>query len=426
MKKHLLIFTIILLFFQYSNAQWTVENLPDPKSQGTEFYVCNPDSILSQFTVDTLNKLIMNADDSEYVQIAVVAVNSIGDKVPKTFATNLFNYWRIGKADSDNGLLILLVVDQHRIEFETGYGIEDVLTDAECYIIQQDYMLPYFKQNDYDTGILAGVQISIVKLSEADYTQQYTSPTDNYDDYTNDNPTTIFQDFYHLFFETQIGQSYTLVIFLIFVIFLILLSSTIFMKDMYKKHQIMRFFTSPYILIAFPFPFLFILIFLNYIMNKWRNTPRLSLSGVPMHKLNEVEDNEFLKKGQITEENIRSIDYDVWITDDKKEILVLAYKRYWTKYSQCPKCKYKTYYLEYDKVITPATYSSSGTGEKKHSCKNCGHSVISRYVIPKKQKSSTSSSSYSSWSSGGGSSFSSGGSSWGGGSSGGGGAGSSW
>ena len=101
------------------------------------------------------------------------------------------------------------------------------------------------------------------------------------------------------------------------------------------------------------------------------------------------------------------------------------------KYRKCPKCKRITYTKDYDRVITSATYSSSGTGERKYSCKNCNHVKITRYTIPRKTKSSSGGGGYSGGGYSGGSSYSSsssssGGSSWGGGSSGGGGGGSSW
>ena len=163
-------------------------------------------------------------------------------------------------------------------------------------------------------------------------------------------------------------------------------------------------------------------------MNKWRNTERFSeKTGEFMIKLSETDDDAHLQKGQISEETVKSIDYDVWITADGSDVLILAYKKWFSKYRKCPKCKFKTYYKEYDRTITAATYSSSGTGERKYSCVNCGHSKVTRYTIPRKQKSSSGGGSY-----GGGSSYSSGGyssgssSSWGGGSSRGGGSTGGW
>jgi len=426
MRKLLVITALILLSYTYSAAQWTVQTVPDPKNNGGG-YVSDPDNFLKAETIDSLNALIKAADDSNFVQIAVVVLNSIGDEVPKTFATELFNYWKLGKEEINNGLLVLLVMDQRRVEFETGYGIEDVLTDAECYTIQQSFMVPHFKENNYDAGIINGVTAAIYETYDNTYLDNYAQIADNNSYNTNDeydyyNPS--FGERISRFLNNPIGGMYAVILGLFFLVYFILLIVSLFLKDRYHRYQLIRFYTNPIIVVLFLIPF-GPLYFLNkFLIEYWRNTPRISKSGQKMHRLSEEEDDKYLKKGQITEEKIRSIDYDVWITDDHQETLILAYKRWFSGYSQCPKCKFKTYYLVYNKTITAATYTSSGTGEKKYSCKNCGHTVVTRYTIPKKQQSSSSSGSYSSWG-GGGSSFG-GGSSWGGGSSGGGGAGSSW
>ena len=154
-------------------------------------------------------------------------------------------------------------------------------------------------------------------------------------------------------------------------------------------------------------------------MKKLREQPRFSkLNGKPMHKLKEEEEDDFLEKGQITEEEIGSVDYDVWVTDTADDILILRYAKRFSKYSNCKKCNYKTYCLTHSTVVVPATYHSSGQKRQDYECKNCGYTHSVYKTIPRKQRSS----------SGGGGGFSGGGGggSWGGGSSGGGGAGVSW
>ncbi|MEA3451684.1 MAG: TPM domain-containing protein, partial [Bacteroidota bacterium] len=377
------------------------------------------DGILSNATVDTLNKMIKEANDSAFIQIAVLMLNSIGDADSKTFAHEILNKWHVGDKATNNGLVIVFVLDQRKISFETGYGTEIMLTDAECYTIQQDYMLPYFKTEDYDTGILEGVYACIEEAK----TDSYLISSDNSNDYSSDN------NYSNNYNYANNSNSTALSLFILYVamlipftlLFVIFLLISFTLPDRYKRYQLIRFFSMLIWAIIFPIPFIGVKIWLKNLMEKWRNTTRISPSGQRMHKLNETDDDEYLKGGQITEEKIKSIDYDVWVTDDKEEVLILAYKRWFSGYSQCTKCRFKTFYQEYDKVITAATYSSSGTGEKKHTCAHCGHSVIRRYTIAKKQKTSSSSSSYGSYGGGGSSS-----SSWGGGSSGGGGASSSW
>lgn len=426
MKKFIL-FTISLIFIGlYASAQWTVNTVPDPKVNGLSF-ISNPDNILLDNEVAYLDSIIQEVEDSSRAQFAVVMLESIGNDIPKTFATELFNYWGVGNAETDNGLLILFVMDQRRIEFETGYGTEQILSDAKCYNIQQEFMVPRFKEANYGQGIIDGTE-EIVRIFMG--RAEEITPSDNdsslpSNEYNYNNDYSYDYSFYARYKEEV--NSYLFVTALALGLFFLLFIISIINKDYFARYQTMRIFRLYIWFILFPIPFIGIYIFIKRTSEKWRNTPRISAkTGLIMHKLAEKEDDKYLEKGQVAEERVKSVDYDVWISGDDGDVLIQAYKRWFSKYNSCPKCKYKTYYKVYDKVIRAATYSSSGKGERYYKCTNCGHSKRTTYTIPKKTKTSSSSSGSSSYG-GSSSSWSSGGSSsWGGGSSGGGGAGSSW
>ncbi len=427
MKKTTL--TLLFLFFLeiFSFGQYTVKTVPDPKTSGTGF-VSNPDYILNSDEVTLIDSMIQEVQDSSKAQIAVVVLESIGDLIPKNFATELFNYWHVGDAETNNGLLILLVKDQHRIEFETGYGTEQILPDAKCYEIQQEYMVPEFKNENYGQGIVKGVQAVVnIFMNKKEEIQSPKQPEDN--TYTNNFYDDSNYDYSYKrgFLNSEFGTFYLSFAGTALFVFFLLLIIAVFNKNFFVRYQLLRIFRLYIWFILIPIPFVGIYFWVKYLTDKWRDTPRVSAKTKKiMHKLSETEDDKFLEKGQAAEEAVKSIDYDVWVSDEEGDVLIQKYKRWFSKYNACPKCKYKTYYKVYDKTIKSASYSSSGTGERLYQCTNCGHSKKIRYTIPKKTRTSSSSSGSSSWS-GGSSSWSSGGSSsWGGGSSGGGGAGSSW
>jgi uncharacterized protein len=137
--------------------------IPDPKTLG-ETYVSDPDALLVPATVLALNAQLDSLDHSSRAHIDVVLVNSIGEAVPKTAATALFNKWKIGRKDTDNGLLMLVVLDQRRVEFETGYGLEADLPDVICYRIQQHAMVPALRAGRYDQAVQQGVAALIQRL----------------------------------------------------------------------------------------------------------------------------------------------------------------------------------------------------------------------------------------------------------------------
>jgi uncharacterized membrane protein YgcG len=143
---------------------YTVDDLPNPTMDLHKSYVANPDHVLSADQQAILSEKLEAIKQSTSHQIAVVAVTSIGEEIPKNFAVHLFQKWGIGEKGKDNGLLILLVMDQRRIEFEVGYGLEGILPDITCHNIIQSHMIPQMKEGrvfDALTSALTQVELHL-------------------------------------------------------------------------------------------------------------------------------------------------------------------------------------------------------------------------------------------------------------------------
>ncbi len=411
--KILLLFSLALLYATPLLAQdiYTVESVPNPKDTDGG-WVSDPNNYLNETNKLELNRIVTAIENKSTAQIAIVIVPSIGEEVPKSFAVDLFEHWGIGQPKKDNGLLILTVMDQRRTEFEVGYGLEPILTDALSYRIASQELVPHFKNGNYGLGLLAGVERIQQVL---------------------DNPEVI-SEIYDEGLQVEFPRRTNPIWFILFTYFGIFLfvAYHYFSKlkkinknkdDFYDKFIDLYGIKHWIYMIIFPLPFLLIRwLFISSRLKRYRNHKRFSkINGQEMFKKSEEADNAFLKRGQIVEEELKSVDYDVWVTNNEEDVLVLSYKKPFTKYSTCPKCNYKTYHRAHSKVVRSATRASTGLRVEIYKCKNCDYSTTRNITIPKITSSSSSSggSSY-----GGGSSF--GGSSFGGGSSGGGGAGVSW
>ncbi len=134
----------------------TVSEVPRPHVDHNEWIVDLP-GILSFDEIDTYNEIITDLEVATGVEIVIVIVDSVSAPTPRDFATELFNDWRIGKEGVDNGLLILFVMDQRRMEMETGYGLEAVLTDGWLARMQRESMVPHFQRSRYGDGIGTGL-----------------------------------------------------------------------------------------------------------------------------------------------------------------------------------------------------------------------------------------------------------------------------
>ena len=140
----------------FAAKDYSIETIPNVRLSNRLNHVSNPDGIITPDDAARINQLLNVVEDSLGIEVAVVAVNSIGDQDARMFATDLFKHWGLGQKSKDNGLLIQLVTEpsQRSVVFETGYGIEGVLPDAICYRLQQRYMMPDLKAGDYSAGML--------------------------------------------------------------------------------------------------------------------------------------------------------------------------------------------------------------------------------------------------------------------------------
>lgn len=150
----LLFSTIFFVSSGFAQRLYTVETLPSPKEAGQDFYVSNPDAILSSATVDQLNWVSAGIDKVSGTEYAVVAVNDFEGYDVFEFALKLFNTWGIGKQGQNNGLLLFVAKDRREYRFISGYGMEAIFPDVYLHRIGEKYLVPHFKGGDYDRGVL--------------------------------------------------------------------------------------------------------------------------------------------------------------------------------------------------------------------------------------------------------------------------------
>ena len=159
----------------------SVDDVPNVRLTDVRRYVSDPTSILSPAATDTIDAILGRLEKSTGIETAVVMLPSIGENDIFDFSTSLFRKWGIGKKKSDNGLLILFVMDQHKVRFATGYGIEGTMTDAMSKRIQTQYMVPAFKQSDWNKGMVDGVRATAKVLDGSMEPEAADSDTDTGD-----------------------------------------------------------------------------------------------------------------------------------------------------------------------------------------------------------------------------------------------------
>ncbi len=168
----------LVLFFVSFFARADVQQLPELKRER----VIDSAGLLtgSQFT--QLNRQLIEYELSrnDGSQFVVFIVPSTGGESIETFAHRAFNTWKIGRKGQNNGLLLVVAVNDRNLRFEVGYGLEGILPDVSAGRIIRQRITPEFKKGHYFTGIEAGVidAIDIISGNEPEYIKSETSGTE--------------------------------------------------------------------------------------------------------------------------------------------------------------------------------------------------------------------------------------------------------
>ena len=113
--------------------------------------------ILSEATRNSLSEKLKEHEIRTTNQVVILTVPSLEGESIEDYAYKVFNEWKLGQKDKDNGILIVVVPDERRMRIEVGYGLEGTLPDILAGRIIQNIMAPRFRDGDFDTGITEGV-----------------------------------------------------------------------------------------------------------------------------------------------------------------------------------------------------------------------------------------------------------------------------
>lgn len=409
-----------------SDLDMIIAQLSNPRERDGS-WVTDDANVIPDAQEREINAEIDALEAATSAEIAVVTVDSLQGYPIESYANRLFNTWGIGKRGRDNGVLILHATQERRVRFETGYGVEDVLPDTLCKHIQNEITVPYFKLGDFGTGHVKSVKALASFLQGAPANTMPVTP-----------PSWWEQLWWGIQRAWAGGLFFPLGVFIFGLNALRLFFSDRIIEDPYRRYQQTRHLgaallflsglciTIAVMFVAGPLEALGAVFITGTIgtslqvisLRLTRNvTRKCAVCQKDMTRLSEVDDDEYLEEGQISEEHVGSIDYDVWVCPDGHPPRVEAYTQL-TSATRCSVCQFKTEVKVGSTTIQAATYSSSGQGRNDYKCRHCGHKRSTYYTIARKTRSSSGGGSFGGGSSGGGS--------FGGGSSGGGGASSSY
>jgi len=100
-------------------------------------------------------------------QLALLLVATTEPEQIEQYSIRVVDEWKLGRHKVDDGALLIIARNDHRVRIEVGYGLEGVLTDAMCNRIISETLRPAFRQGNYYAGIDAGLE-QMMKLIEGE------------------------------------------------------------------------------------------------------------------------------------------------------------------------------------------------------------------------------------------------------------------
>jgi len=361
--KRILLTLFVLSWVGFLNGQTSVtvdsiESKPLEKQLPaySNVYVNDYGNLLDAGTEARLTEYIKELKKEKGIELTVATIKkvsdygSIGDL--DYFATQLFNDWKIGNSSQNNGVLVLVSKGDRKMRIELGKGFPGSM-DAKMKRAIDKTFIPYFKRNDYPKGIEEGTK-DVIKQLTGHYPGEFNLTGTQ------------------KFFKSVKG----------------------FFGAIPKLL---------YLLLVIPFGFLF-----NRI---WRRRPRNCTDCTnKMELLPEEREDKHLEGGQILEEYLKSVDYDVWVCTYCDHLEINRYQKWFSKASNCKSCGYRTL-ITTSTTLDHATRYSTGTKQLDYNCRHCGYTDTELRTIPMITSSTSSGGSSSSSSSFGGGSSSGGGAS---------------
>ena len=162
--------SFLFLFLFFSVGVYAQTDVVPKKPSLAEGLVVDQTNTLTPEQQATLRQKLIAYDNSTSNQIAVVIIQSLKGNSIEDVALQIGRDWGVGgQAEKDNGVVILVAKDDHKMRIEVGYGLEGAVTDYVASSIIQNTLTPNFKEGNYYRGLTEAVD-EIIKAAEGRYT----------------------------------------------------------------------------------------------------------------------------------------------------------------------------------------------------------------------------------------------------------------
>jgi uncharacterized protein len=171
--------------------------------------------ILNTQEEQQITQILQNLYEKDLAQVAIVTINSLEGQAIEALALEMAE-GNLGTKDKNNGLLLLIAIEDRKYRFEVGRGLEPTFNDAKVGRYGRDFIIPAFKEQKYGDGILLTLNEINKELSGEEIPNL---------------PTTQFQQ------TAEVNLKYKIISSLFFLIFIIIISFSARKKNSSKDNR---------------------------------------------------------------------------------------------------------------------------------------------------------------------------------------------
>ena len=312
-------------------------NIESPRPDG---WIVDTSGILSNEAREHISQVCEEVHQRLGKEMTVVVINTTNGKHHRQFATDLFNYWGVGSSMKNDGVLLFAAMQDRQSELVLGDGVDSDENVRVAQQIMDHVVVPRFREDDPGSAMYEGIRACATRIyavSDLDAPPELPSAKLN--------------------------------------------------RAALRKHQ-RRLGLLPWLLGVLGLAGVGSVFGGRYWMRYHQRYCESCQNKMIL--LSETEDDAHLDRGEIIEEQIGSVDYDVWACLGCKEVLKIRYGKLWTRYSTCPQCRYRTR-GKVSRTIRQATTFRGGVVQVDESCQNCTYQHSHTYRTPRIAKVKTSS-----------------------------------
>ena len=145
----------LLLLLTLLGAAWAQDLVPVPPLKGR---VTDLTGSLTAVQITNLERMLADFEARKGSQIAVLMVPTTRPEAIEQYSIRVADQWKVGRKKVDDGLIVVVAKNDHKLRIEVGYGLEGAIPDIVARRVIRETMAPHFVDGDFYGGLRAGTE----------------------------------------------------------------------------------------------------------------------------------------------------------------------------------------------------------------------------------------------------------------------------